>query len=49
LLNRRAWSLPDQPLLTDISDRKFSMDSAQGIVPLNPEEEQRVRALREGA
>ena len=45
LLNRRAWSLRDQPLLTDISDRKFSMDSAQGIVPLNPEEEQRVRGL----
>ncbi|SMH28014.1 GIY-YIG nuclease family protein [Mesorhizobium australicum] len=46
LMNRRAWSLPDQPLLSGISERKFSMDSAQGIVPLTPEEEQRVRTLR---
>lgn len=46
VMNRRAWSLLDQPLLSEISDRTFSMDSAQGIVPLTPEEEQRVRALR---
>lgn len=46
LMNRRAWSLPDQPFLSQISDRKFGMDSAQGIVSLSSEEEQRVRALR---
>lgn len=45
LMNRRAWSLPDRPLLTKISERKFSMDSAQGIVPLTTEEEQLVGAL----
>ena len=39
LMNKRAWSLPDQPSLSEISERKFSMDSAQGIVPLTPEEE----------
>jgi hypothetical protein len=46
LMNRRAWSLPDRPLLSEISNRSFSMDSAQGIVPFTPEEEQQVRALR---
>ncbi|WP_420101223.1 hypothetical protein [Bosea sp. (in: a-proteobacteria)] len=46
LMNRRAWSLPDGPSLSAITPRKFSMDSAQGIVPLTPEEEARVRALR---
>ncbi len=46
LMNLQAWSLPDRPLLTQISDRKFSMDSAQGIVELTPEEERRLRAFR---
>lgn len=46
LMIRGAWSLPDQPLLSQISERKFSMASAQGIVPLTVEEEQKVRALR---
>lgn len=45
LMNLRAWSLPQRPELKEISDRKFSMDSAQGIVPLNDEEAARVRAL----
>jgi hypothetical protein len=46
LLNLKAWSLPERPLLSDISDRKFSMDSAQGIVPLTDGEAARVLALR---
>lgn len=45
LLNLRAWSLPEMPQLKQISDRKFSMDSAQGIVPLNDDEAARVLAL----
>ncbi|MGU3496292.1 hypothetical protein ACLBXM_19810 [Xanthobacteraceae bacterium A53D] len=46
LMNRNAWLIEDGPLLSAVSSRKFSMDSAQGIVPLNSEEETRVRALR---
>lgn len=45
LMNLRAWSLPDGPLLSGLILRKFSMDSAQGIVPLTPSEEAQVRAL----
>lgn len=45
LMNLRAWSLPKRPKLTEISDRRFSMDSAQGIVPLTDNEANRVMAL----
>ena len=41
----RAWSLPQRPRLNEVSDRKFSMDSAQGIVPLTDDEAARVLAL----
>ncbi|MBO9545654.1 hypothetical protein [Caulobacter sp.] len=39
LLNRRAWTF-DEPRvrLADVSSRTFSMDSAQGIVPLTDDE-----------
>jgi hypothetical protein len=46
LLNRRAWKLLDRPLLDEISNRDFHMDSALGLVELTPEEEAKVRALR---
>ena len=45
LMNLRAWSIPDGPLLSSFIPRKFTMDSAQGIVPLTPAEEAQVRAL----
>jgi len=45
LMNLRAWSLPDRPKLNEVSERKFSMDSAQGVVPLNEDEAARVLAL----
>ncbi|PXW76134.1 hypothetical protein BZA02_11727 [Ruegeria sp. P4] len=45
LMNLRAWSLPERPKLNQISERKFSMDSAQGIVPLTDDEAARVLAL----
>ena len=45
LMNLHAWSLPERPKLTQISDRKFSMDSAQGIVPLTDDEAVRILAL----
>ena len=45
LMTLRAWSLPDRPLLSEISNRKFGMDTAQGIVALNDTEAARVRAL----
>lgn len=45
LLNRCAWSLIDRPLLEEISNRPFHMDAAQGIVPLTPEEAERVQRL----
>lgn len=45
LINLRAWSLPQRPRLTQISDRKFSMVSAQGIVPLSDDEAASVLAL----
>ena len=47
LLNKRAWRFIDRPNLTpDISTRKFSMDSAQGIVLLTNEEAARVAVLQ---
>lgn len=45
LMNLRAWSLPQRPRLNEISDRKFSMDAAQGIVPLTEQEAIHVMAL----
>ena len=45
LLNRRAWRLLDRPMLQEVSDRSFHMDSALGLVELLPEEEAKVRAL----
>ncbi|EAP81672.1 GIY-YIG nuclease family protein [Sulfitobacter sp. NAS-14.1] len=45
LMNLRAWSLPERPRLNELSERKFSMDSAQGIVPLADDETARVLAL----
>lgn len=45
LLNLQAWTLPQRPKLTDLTDRTFSMDSAQGIVPLTDEEAKRIEAL----
>lgn len=45
LMNLRAWSLPLRPKLIEVSDRKFGMDSAQGIVPLTDDEAARVLAL----
>ena len=42
LNNTRAWSFPDRPLLSEITDRQFNMDSAQGIVPLEDEEVERI-------
>ena len=46
LLNRRAWTF-DAPRarLADISSRPFSMDSAQGIVPLTDDEAAAVMRL----
>lgn len=45
LMNLRAWSLPERPKLSDVSDRKFSMDSTRGIVALTDEETDKVQAL----
>lgn len=42
----RAWRFDDpRPLLTDLTARRFNMDSAQGIVPLEPSEETSILAL----
>jgi hypothetical protein len=42
----RAWRFDDpRPLLTDLTARRFHMDSAQGIVALEPEEEGAILAL----
>jgi len=38
LMNLRAWSIPARPRLAELTNRRFSMDSAQGIVPLSDEE-----------
>jgi hypothetical protein len=46
LLNRRAWRfLEPRPLLEEISSRQFAMDSASGIVPLTPDEAERIDRL----
>ncbi|WP_145962938.1 GIY-YIG nuclease family protein [Mangrovicoccus ximenensis] len=45
LMNLRAWSLPQRPKLNQVSNRRFAMDSAQGIVLLNDDETVRVRSL----
>ena len=45
LNNRRAWSFPDRPLLSEITDRPFSMDSAQGIVSMEDGEVERIITL----
>lgn len=45
LLNARAWIFEDRPLLSEISDRKFEIDSATGIVPLIAEEIQKIETL----
>ena len=45
LLNRRAWIFEERPLLNEISDRPFSMDSVLGIVPLTSDEAARVLSL----
>ncbi|MGI4876437.1 MAG: hypothetical protein ACRYG4_03005 [Janthinobacterium lividum] len=42
----RAWRFDDpRPLLTDLTFWRFNMDSAQGIVPLEPSEEASILAL----
>ena len=46
LLNKRASILKDRPLSTALSDRKFNMDAAQGIVALTEEEARHVLDLR---
>lgn len=38
LLNARAWTLLDRPLLTSIAKRDFNMDAVRGIVPLADDE-----------
>jgi hypothetical protein len=43
---RRAWRFNDpRPMLTDIASRRFHMDAAQGIVPLQPHEADAILAL----
>jgi hypothetical protein len=46
LMNLKAWTIPSRPLLKDISTRKFSMDSAQGIVELSAEEVEKVKSYK---
>jgi hypothetical protein len=46
LLNRNAWRLLDRPLLEEVSDRSFNMDSALGLVDLSASEAARILALR---
>lgn len=42
----RAWRFDDpRPLLTDITTRRFHMDTAQGIVRLEPDEADSILAL----
>ncbi|OYW67110.1 MAG: hypothetical protein B7Z40_08730 [Bosea sp. 12-68-7] len=45
LMNRKAWSIPEGPLLAELIPRRFHMDAAQGIVPLTAAEEAQVRSL----
>jgi hypothetical protein len=46
LINRRAWTLLDRPLLEDMSSRQFNIDAAAGIVPLRDDEADRILQLR---
>ncbi|MGV6800914.1 MAG: hypothetical protein ACWA5L_03220 [bacterium] len=47
LLNRRSWKFIDRTELTpEISQRKFNMDAAQGIVELTTDEAKRVARLK---
>lgn len=45
LMNLKAWILIDRPKLNEIFDRKFNMDSAQGIVELTSKEAELVLSL----
>jgi hypothetical protein len=46
LLNRAAWRFSEpRRLFSDFSGRRFNMDSAQGIVPLLPDEAAAILAL----
>jgi hypothetical protein len=45
LIIRRAWMFVDGPRLNQVSSRRFNMDAASGIVPLNAEEEARILQL----
>lgn len=45
LTNLYAWSRSERPKLTQISDRKFRMDSAQRMVPLAEDEAVRILAM----
>jgi hypothetical protein len=42
LINCRAWTLLDHPLLQEVSSRQFNIDAAAGIVRLNSDEADRV-------
>lgn len=46
LMNLSAWSLPDGIALKRISNRDFSRESAQGIVPLEENEVARISELK---
>jgi hypothetical protein len=46
LINRRAWTLLDRPLLESISSRRFNVNAAAGIVALNDDEAKRILQLR---
>jgi hypothetical protein len=46
LLNKRAWILEERPLLSEIANRRFNMDAAQGIVGLTDEEIGRIEGLQ---
>lgn len=46
LINRRAWTLLDRPLLDEISSRQFNIDAAAGIVLLTDDEADRILKLR---
>jgi len=46
LINRRAWTLLDHPLLQEVSSRHFNFDAAAGIVRLDNDEADRVLRIR---
>lgn len=46
LMNIKAWTLIERPKLKELFDRKFNMDSAQGIVALTNEEAFLVKSLK---